>query len=680
MKTSDTRLTAKRITHADGAAQENESRLKALFDLLPMGIAILDAERRVVFANPALKRIMGIPDEDLQAAVQRRWVYLRSDGTPMPPEEYASTQAMQSQQPVFDVETGLVQPNGHVVWTAASALPIAFPDWSVALVVRDITAQKEAQEALRASEQRFRTLYAEAERRRRERDLLDEVRSALAHEMDLAEVLRQVVEAIARTFGYAQVSLYLLEGDALHLQHQVGYSTPIFTIPITRGVSGRVARTRQPSLLTDVRTDQSFLGAIAGIESEVCVPLLIEDQVIGVLNIESTGDVILSQADLELMTALSEHVSLAIARARLHTQVRKSEQLLQESQIIAGLGSYVVDVMAGRWTSSEMLDHIFGIDAAFDRSVAGWETLVHPDERQAMSDYFSHHVIGQGKRFDRVYRIIRHSDGAVRWVHDLGRLEFDGDGRPVAMTGTIQDITERKQAEERAFELALERERVALLNTFVQNASHEFRTPLTIIRTNLYLLERASDPVKRQQKQAQIDQQIMGITRLVDMLAEIVRLDSRAAFTLRSTDLNALVGAAAAALAGRTAANRLTLHLQTAPALPLMRVDADRLQVALRELLDNAVRFTPAGGRIEVRTASLPDAVTIEVQDNGPGILPEIQSRVFDRFYRQDASHTTPGFGLGLPIARLIVERHGGRLEMESQPGTGSLFRIVLPL
>lgn len=664
----------------DSSIQRSESNLKALFDLLPMGIAILDADRRVVFANPALKRIMGVPDEDLPVAVHRRWVYLRPDGTPMLPGEYASTLAMQSQQPVFDVETGLVQPNGNVVWTAASALPIAFPDWKVALVVRDITAQKEAQEALRASEQRFRTLYAEAERRRRERDLLDEVRSALAHEMDLTQVLRQVVEAIARTFGYAQVSLYLLEGDALHLQHQVGYSTVISTIPITQGVSGRVVRTRQPSLLTDVRTDPSFLGAIAGIASEVCVPLLIEGQVIGVLNIESTGDATLSQADLELMTALSEHVSLAIARARLHTQVRKSEQLLQESQAIASLGSYIINIASGLWTSSEELDRIFGIDAAFDRSVAGWETLVHPDDRQAMIDYFVHYVIGQGNRFDRVYRIIRRCDGVVRWVHGLGRLEFDSDGRPVTMTGTIQDITERKQAEERAFELALERERVALLNTFVQNASHEFRTPLTILRTNLYLLERSSDPVKRQQKQAQIEQQIMSITRLVDMLAEIVRLDSRAAFTLASTDLNALVRDAAAVLAERAAANRLTLRLQTAPDLPLMRVDADRLYVALRELLDNAVRFTPAGGRIEVRTACLSDGVTIEVQDNGPGILPEMQSRVFDRFYRQDVSHSTPGFGLGLPIARLIVERHGGRLEMDSQPGTGSLFRIVLPL
>ncbi|MFZ1404924.1 MAG: HAMP domain-containing sensor histidine kinase, partial [Anaerolineae bacterium] len=259
-------------------------------------------------------------------------------------------------------------------------------------------------------------------------------------------------------------------------------------------------------------------------------------------------------------------------------------------------------------------------------------------------------------------------------------LEFDAESRPVVMYGTIQDITERKQAEQRAFELALERERIALLSAFVQNASHEFRTPLTIMQTNLYLLERLTDPLKRQQKRAQIEQQIVGITRLVDMLAEVVRLDSHAPFTFQPTDLNVLLSDVVVTLAQRVAASRLTLQLMAAPDLPLAPVDADRLRVALRELLDNALRFTPAGGRVALRSARVAGGVTIEVQDSGPGIPSEMQPYIFDRFYRQDISHSTPGFGLGLPIARLIVERHGGRLEMESQPGEGSLFRIVLPL
>ncbi|MGB4979515.1 MAG: PAS domain S-box protein, partial [Anaerolineae bacterium] len=212
---------------APAAVQESERELKAIFELLPVGISILDAERRVVFANSALMDIMGPSNEGLQAGQHRRWLYLRPDGTPMPAEEFASVQAIRAQRAVFDVETGVVRTDGRVAWTAVSAAPVALSNWKVVLVVRDITAQREAQEALVASEQRFRALYAAAQRRERERELLDQVRIVLFHELGLPQVLRKVVEAIAGTFGYAQVSLYLLQGDTLWLQHQVGYTTVI---------------------------------------------------------------------------------------------------------------------------------------------------------------------------------------------------------------------------------------------------------------------------------------------------------------------------------------------------------------------------------------------------------------------------------------------------------------------
>ena len=151
-------------------------------------------------------------------------------------------------------------------------------------------------------------------------------------------------------------------------------------------------------------------------------------------------------------------------RKQAEAALRKSEESLREAQKIAGLGSYALDIPSGVWTSSAVMDEIFGIDRAYERTIDGWRDLLHPDDRMAMSAYFQHEVLGQGKPFDKEYRIVRRSDGVERWVHGMGRLSFDAQGRPVAMHGTIQDITESKHVE------AALRQSKELLQQFVEHA------------------------------------------------------------------------------------------------------------------------------------------------------------------------------------------------------------------
>ncbi len=129
--------------------------------------------------------------------------------------------------------------------------------------------------------------------------------------------------------------------------------------------------------------------------------------------------------------------------------LRQSEYLLSQSQRVAIVGHYVLDISAGTWTSSPMLDDILGIDADYTRDIAGWLGLVHPEDRDAMAIYLHHQVLREHGAFDREYRIVRLSDGATHWVHGLGELQRDDSGNPVRMFGVIQDVTERKRVEER---------------------------------------------------------------------------------------------------------------------------------------------------------------------------------------------------------------------------------------
>jgi diguanylate cyclase (GGDEF)-like protein/PAS domain S-box-containing protein len=151
-------------------------------------------------------------------------------------------------------------------------------------------------------------------------------------------------------------------------------------------------------------------------------------------------------------------------RIKAEQALRASEEELREAQSVAGVGSYLWDIQAGTWTSSNVLDEIFGIDKGYERTVAGWTNLLLPEDRPGMVAYLEEEVIGRSQPFNREYRIVRNNDRVERWVQGLGRLEFDAEGRPIVMHGTIQDITAQKLAER---ELRQSKE---LLQLLIENA------------------------------------------------------------------------------------------------------------------------------------------------------------------------------------------------------------------
>ena len=156
-------------------------------------------------------------------------------------------------------------------------------------------------------------------------------------------------------------------------------------------------------------------------------------------------------------------------RKRIEGALRESEARLQESQRVARLGHYMYDIPSGGWTSSAALDEVFGIDAAYKRDVDGWLTIVHPEDRAAMMAYLEEHVLRDHLPFDREYRVRRIADGNVRWVHGLGKLELEADGRVVRMFGVIQDVTEEhasRSALESSTKLLEEAERLAHLGSW----------------------------------------------------------------------------------------------------------------------------------------------------------------------------------------------------------------------
>jgi len=357
---------------------------------------------------------------------------------------------------------------------------------------------------------------------------------------------------------------------------------------------------------------------------------------------------------------------------------------LKEAQIIANLGSYVLDLATGVFKTSDGLDRLFGIDETYDRSVAGWLARIHPADRAPIQDYLRNEVIGQARGFDKAYRIIRHDDRAERWLHGLGKLDFGKDGRPVKMHGTVQDITDRVQAEERLLNSLRQLEEKELAKTrFLAAAGHDLRQPVAAANLFLDALKFTSPTERQVELIGRLDQSMTTFADLLEQLLDISKFDA-GVIKLRVTsfhlaDLFGWIEHNFAQTA-RDKGLRFLLRFPMNKSL-LVRSDIGLLQSVLMNLVSNAIKFTTRGG-VLVGARQRGDRLLIQVWDTGIGIAEADLARIFDEFFQVANPQRSREAGLGLGLS--ICKRAGALLECHitcrSHAGRGSVFELSLPL
>jgi two-component system phosphate regulon sensor histidine kinase PhoR len=248
----------------------------------------------------------------------------------------------------------------------------------------------------------------------------------------------------------------------------------------------------------------------------------------------------------------------------------------------------------------------------------------------------------------------------------------------------IRDITDRRRAESAAAAAAAAAEADRLKTELLNTVSHELRTPLAAIKGFSTLLLEFSDRIEWNDVEVairEIDGASDRLIELVDNLLDLARLESGSLNSSRSElDIHEVMTAAVADARRRHPQRAFTL--ETAPVLPLVMGDPYRLREVAANLLENAVKFSPSGGDIEVRLAAAPGVVTFSVTDHGVGIPEQHLERVFERFYRVRTERTQDvgGTGLGLAICCGILEQHSGTLAVASIEGAGSTFTVTLPV
>jgi signal transduction histidine kinase len=243
-------------------------------------------------------------------------------------------------------------------------------------------------------------------------------------------------------------------------------------------------------------------------------------------------------------------------------------------------------------------------------------------------------------------------------------------GSIVALTTVFQDVTRLRRFDE-------------LKNDLVATVAHEFRTPLTSLRMAVHLcLEGAAGPLTAKQADllAAAREDCERLQNIVNDLLDLSRIQSgRIELDAHPVSSARLIADALASNAELAAQKQVALRAGAPTIDRAVMADADRVQIVLSNLLTNAIRHTPTGGNIDVRAAPDGDAVRFEVSDNGEGIAAEWIPRLFDRFFRIPGAAKGSGVGLGLYITKEIVEAHGGKMGVATEPGRGSIFWFTLP-
>jgi PAS domain S-box-containing protein len=396
-----------------------------------------------------------------------------------------------------------------------------------------------------------------------------------------------------------------------------------------------------------------------------------------------------------VMFPLRDGTGLLCGVALMHTDLtermeaeeahRKSEERLRIAMEVGRMGAWEWDIVGQRVHWSEELQRIHGlVPGTFGGTFEEYQADIHPDDRER--------VLGQipktfaGAEHHLKYRIIRPSDGAVRWLEARGELFRDAEGNPLRLLGICTDVTEREE-QQQALAAALERadEANRAKAEFLASMSHELRTPLNAIGGYAQLIEMGiHGPVTDAQLESlrRLKRSQQHLLSLINDVLNFAKLEAgRVRYEIAPTPVASVIRDVESLLAPLAASKQLRCECDPCGDDLVALADAEKVQQILLNLIGNAIKFTPAGGLVRVSAVESGGRVAIMVSDTGIGIAADKQEAVFEPFMQLGRRGTSgeEGTGLGLAISRDLARAMGGDVTLESALDRGSTFTLWLP-
>ncbi|AUT00838.1 histidine kinase [Nostoc sp. CENA543] len=399
------------------------------------------------------------------------------------------------------------------------------------------------------------------------------------------------------------------------------------------------------------------------------------------------GFALLERSDNQVVGFVLDSSERILAKQALQASEARLRKLTEKVRVIP----WEVDIAQNKFTYvGPQSEEILGYPARDWYSENFWDEHIHPEDQTWVIKH-CHESSLTLDNYEFEYRMLA-ADGRVVWLHDIINVVRSGK-EPRLLHGFMIDISERKQAEQERQQL-LEREKAArttaevanrIKDEFLATLSHELRTPLNAVLGWVQLLRsRQFDQTTTERALETIERNTRVLTQIIqDILdvSQIIRGQLR--LKIQPLDLTNILKDAVETIQPAANAKEISLQYESEPNVGLVMGDGNRMQQIIWNLLANAVKFTPKGGKVTVKLRRVDSSVEIQVSDTGSGIAPEFLPHVFERFRQADSSTTRShgGLGLGLAIVRHLVELHGGKVYATS-PGLeqGATFVVNLPM
>jgi signal transduction histidine kinase/GAF domain-containing protein len=590
-----------------------------------------------------------------------------------------------------------------------------------------VSLQAIAQQAAAAIEKA--QLFAETERRLTEVTTLYTLANQVSSSLELERVLGTIVKALQTAIGCRGCVLFLLDEEAQWLEIKAAAGVKpqwrqAAKLRVGEGIAGQVALTGQAVYIPDTHQEQGFVVFDPEVRSILAVPMISQGQIIGTLNVDDNRPDAFSPDLEQLLTIAATQAAVAITNASLFEKA-----VLEKTQTEAIInhmadGLLMLDNALRVVRLNPALEQMLGISASrvmgcsiFDlandpdfevlvsisqielpqeasdqwiidgtplpcancmiklpvmqnltKKVVQVERAVIPCERCVAFEYYARIHARQGV----IEQEVTLGEPLNRIFNVSSSLVLDAGGKPLGQVKVVHDVTKERELDQ-------------MKSDFISLVSHELRTPLFSIQGFIRLILDGEVPDEETQINflTIVKEQTQHLTDMVDNLLDLSRLEAGLIDLKPETiQIGEIAQQTVAKLRSLAQNKQISVKTHMADNIPSLTADRHWLEHVMTNLLGNAIKFTPEGGQVWILAERQTSDVVVQVIDSGIGIPKEAQKDLFSKFHQVDASMTrrASGTGLGLYIARQIIEAHGGRIWVKSEMGQGSAFSFSLPL